>query len=155
MRRCNIPEPEKCGGLVFREDTCRRQHGHAGLHWSANRAWGQRDIQSWPRQRLSQRPAPENDKPTALSTSPDGEQKGADKAQERGVVNSKPVTHVYVSRPNHFGGTTHTTLCGRMADPSRTANTSPTVNCKLCLKKSQPPAESAARTTRGKEEGQC
>ena len=34
--------------------------------------------------KLPKWPAPENDKPTALSTSPDGEQKGADKAQERG-----------------------------------------------------------------------
>jgi len=31
------------------------------------------------------RPASANEKPTALSTSPDGEQKGADKAQERGA----------------------------------------------------------------------
>ena len=34
--------------------------------------------------RMPKRPASENDNPSAPSTSPDGEQKGADKAQERG-----------------------------------------------------------------------
>ncbi len=48
---------------------------------------------------------------------------------------SKPVMHVYMSRPGPFGGKVHTTLCGRMVDPSRSGDTGPTVNCKLCLKK--------------------
>jgi len=49
-------------------------------------------------------------------------------------MSKSQVTHVYVSRPGPFGGTLHTTLCGRMADPSRTMNTSADVNCKLCLR---------------------
>lgn len=49
---------------------------------------------------------------------------------------SVPVTHVYVNRPSPFGGTQHTTLCGRMALPTLKQSASHIVNCKLCLKKS-------------------
>lgn len=52
------------------------------------------------------------------------------KAPRRG-----PVTHVYISRKGPFGGTVHTTLCGRMALPSENRKDSETVNCKLCIKK--------------------
>lgn len=50
---------------------------------------------------------------------------------------SGPVNHVYISRSGPFGGTVHTTLCGRMALPHRNESKSEEVNCKLCLRKSQ------------------
>jgi len=43
-----------------------------------------------------------------------------------------PVNHVYISRPGPFGGTVHTTLCGRMALPLRNESKAKVVTCKLC-----------------------
>ena len=55
-----------------------------------------------------------------------------------------PVTHIYISRPGPFGGTVHTTLCGRMALPTDKDTGAP---CKLCRKKKA--ALAAIRAAKG------
>lgn len=58
-----------------------------------------------------------------------------------------PVNHIYVNRPGPWGGTFHTTLCGRMALPTEKVSATSEVTCKLCLRKKSsvlsPPAAGA------------
>lgn len=46
--------------------------------------------------------------------------------------------HKHKNRPNRFGGTTYTTLCGRMnaasSDGMNVAETEAEVTCKFCLR---------------------
>lgn len=55
---------------------------------------------------------------------------------------TNPVTHKQIYRKNGFGGTTNTTLCGRLAagDDMNVADFDRQVSCKLCLRRmpSQP-----------------
>lgn len=51
---------------------------------------------------------------------------------------NKPVSHFQVYRKNAFGGTTNTTLCGRMSnagDDMNVADGEQEVTCKLCLRR--------------------
>lgn len=50
-----------------------------------------------------------------------------------------PVQHLAVDRPNRFGGTTHTTLCGRgrfqsAGDDMNRVEDRAAVTCKFCLR---------------------
>jgi hypothetical protein len=47
---------------------------------------------------------------------------------------NKSVTHSYINRRNPFGGTLHTTRCGRMALPANDTRETSGVTCKLCLR---------------------